>query len=67
MNKKRILTDDEIHKIRHEEDMLQGNINRMCVADDSEELLTMLYFAHLRLNTIYKICRNKFTEESDEE
>lgn len=34
-------------------DMLQGNINRMMVADDHEELLTMFAYAHHRLDRIY--------------
>jgi hypothetical protein len=34
-------------------DMLQGNINRMMVTDDHEELLTMFAYAHKRLGDIY--------------
>ena len=35
-------------------DMLQGNINRMMVTDDTEELLNMFMWAERRLHTIYK-------------
>ena len=35
-------------------DMLQGNINRMMVTDDEEELLNMYMWAERRLHTIYK-------------
>ena len=35
-------------------DMLQGNINRMMVTDDTEELLNMYMWAERRLHTIYK-------------
>ena len=33
--------------------MLQGNINRMMVTDDTEELLRMFAFAHKRLGNIF--------------
>ena len=35
-------------------DMLQGNINRMMVTVDEEELLNMYMWAERRLHTIYK-------------
>lgn len=34
--------------------MLLGNINRMMVTDDEEELLNMYMWAERRLHTIYK-------------
>lgn len=34
-------------------DMLQGNINRMMVTDNEEELLRMFAFAHKRLGNIF--------------
>lgn len=34
-------------------DMLQGNINRMMITDDAEELLRMFAFAHKRLGNIF--------------
>lgn len=45
---------DKKHKdLMIECDMLQGNINRMMVTDDGEELLKMFAFAHKRLGHIF--------------
>ena len=45
---------DKKHKdLMIECDMLQGNINRMMVTDDAEELLKMFAFAHKRLGNIF--------------
>lgn len=42
------------HKeLLNEADMLQGNINRMMVTDDKDELLKMYTFALERLGKIY--------------
>lgn len=46
-------TDKEHKDLMLECDMLQGNINRMMVADNHEELLTMFAYAHHRLDNIY--------------
>ena len=40
-------------QLMNECDMLQGNINRMMVTDDAEELLRMFAFAHKRLGNIF--------------
>ena len=40
-------------KLMNECDMLRGNINRMMVTEDHEELLTMFAYAHKRLGDIY--------------
>lgn len=43
------------HKeLMNEADMLQGNINRMMVTDDKDELLNMFSFALKRLEKIYR-------------
>ena len=43
------------HKeLMNEVDMLKGNINRMVVVDDNEELLRMYAFALERLGKIYR-------------
>lgn len=43
------------HKeLMNEADMLQGNINRMMVTDDKDELLNMFNFALKRLEKIYR-------------
>ena len=45
---------DKKHKdLMIECDMLQGNINRMMVTNDAEELLRMFAFAHKRLGNIF--------------
>ena len=38
----------------NEADMLEGNINRMMVTDDKDELMNMYIFALKRLEKIYK-------------
>jgi hypothetical protein len=45
--------DRERKQLMIECDMLQGNINRMMVTDNHEELLTMFAYAHHRLDNIY--------------
>ena len=40
-------------ELMNECDMLQGNINRMMVTDDAEELLRMFAFAHKHLGNIF--------------
>ena len=42
------------HELMNQADMLQGNINRMMVTDDTEELLSMYMWAERRLKTIHK-------------
>ena len=43
------------HKeLMNEADMLNGNINRMMVTDDKNELMNMYSFALRRLEKIYK-------------
>lgn len=39
-------------KLTTEVDMLKGNIARMCVTDDFNELERMVYFAMRRIHTI---------------
>lgn len=63
---------DKKHKdLMIECDMLQGNINRMMVADNHEELLTMFAYAHHRLDNIYwqnkkRINLKNIQEQEDE-
>lgn len=45
--------DKECKDLMIECDMLRGNVNRMMVTDDHEELLTMFAYAHHRLDRIY--------------
>jgi hypothetical protein len=39
--------------LKHEIDMLKGNINRMCVALEKKELDSLYLFANLRLKDVY--------------
>lgn len=47
------VSDKKHNDLMFECDMLQGNINRMMVTDDAEELLRMFAFAHKRLGNIF--------------
>lgn len=40
-------------ELMNECDMLKGNINRMMVTDDHEELLTQFAYAHDRLGKLF--------------
>ena len=64
--------DKERKDLMIECDMLQGNINRMMVANDHEELLTMFAYAHKRLGDIYwknkkRINAKALSEQGDTE
>ena len=51
------------HKeLMNEADMLQGNINRMMVTDDRDELARMYSFAFGRLRKIYEERRHVLWE-----
>lgn len=57
-------------ELMNECDMLDGNINRMMITDDEDELLRMFAFAHKRLGNIFwenrkKIMLNKRNEEKE--
>lgn len=67
--KERYLTDDELRIIRNHKDMIQGNINRMCVSDDIDELIRMYHVANSRIDKIFDICMGKYVdvEDSDNE
>lgn len=49
-------------KLKNELDMLQGNINRMCVTDDEEELLSMQEWAKTRIDRIYSLNKQRLEE-----
>lgn len=40
----------------HERDMLDGNMNRMFVSDDLDEIIQMYLYAKFRLSLIYHYC-----------
>jgi len=41
-------------QLRNETNMLDGNVSRMCLTDDKNELNSMFEWALHRLNEIYK-------------
>lgn len=54
-------TDEDLRIIHNEKDMLNGNINRMCVTDDWRELLEMRDFAIRRIKHIYQVNYERLT------
>lgn len=55
----------ELHKqMEIERDMLNGNLNRIMICDDLEELNSMFLFAVRRINSIYEIKRQCFLNDS---
>ena len=60
-------TQEDLNKIYHQEDMLKGNINRMCVTDNITELYRMAHFAYRRITAILEINEDRLTEEEDED
>jgi hypothetical protein len=46
-------------------DMLKGNINRMCLANDYEELEKMYTYAKIRLDAIYSYNYFELKKEED--
>ena len=40
--------------LNYEADMLEGNINRMCITSDLKELKKMYKYANKRLNSIFE-------------
>lgn len=55
--------DDLSNEIR----MLEGNINRMCVTKDNDELERMFKFAKSRLDDIYTYNKSRVEETETEE
>lgn len=56
-------TREDLQKIQIEEDMLKGNINRMCITDDLNELESMAEYAKKRIDKILQINYGRLTEE----
>lgn len=59
-------TNNDLRTIHIEKDMLEGNINRMCVTDDMNELLSMKNFAIRRIERIFQVNYERLTESEDE-
>ena len=58
-------TKEDLRKIKIEEDMLQGNINRMCVCEDMDELIAQHQNAIRRLNNIMIINKERLSCNSN--
>lgn len=48
-------------------DLLKGNINRMCVTDSKDELITMYTWANIRLTEIYEVSRKRIIDKEAHE
>lgn len=60
-------TRDDLLEIQKEKEMLEGNINRMCVADSPIEVYQMYKFATARLLTILKIAERRIERRIENE
>ena len=47
---------ESCYKARNERDLLNGNINRMFVSDDIDEIIEVYLVAKYRLSLIYHYC-----------
>lgn len=55
-----------LKEVFNECDMLKGNINRMCVTDDLEELLNVYTYAKCRLDSVFNANYFRLKEEEKE-
>ena len=63
----RSLTKKERTEIENLRDMLNGNINRMCVTDDLVELYDRASYALKNINKIIDIATDRFSDQTQEE
>ncbi len=63
----RCLTITERKEVEHLRDMLNGNINRMCVTDDLVELGNDATYALKTVNCLIDIAVNRFSDQTKEE
>ena len=57
------MTKFDLNKVCNIEDMLQGNINRMCVTHDMKELNDMRAWAEARIAEIFEMNCSRINEE----
>ena len=57
---------NKLNYIRNQADMLEGNINRIFVTDELEELERMYHFAQLRLDEIYEFHKDRLENVTKE-
>lgn len=60
-------TKEDLLDIRREKEMLEGNINRMCIADSPIEVYQMYKFATMRLLTILKVAERRIERRIEDE
>lgn len=60
-------TAKDLAEIREQEDMLKGNINRMCVTKDMTEWIKQKNLAIYRIGVIADINYRRLTESEDKE
>lgn len=60
----RCLTISERIKVEYLRDMLNGNINRMCVTDDLVELGNNATYALKTINCLIDIAANRFSDQT---
>ena len=63
----RCLTITERKEVEYLRDMLNGNINRMCVTDDLVELHNNATYALKEINRIIDIATDRFSDQTQEE
>lgn len=57
-------SESHILEAKRERDLLDGNINRMFVSYDVDEIMKMYLYAKFRLNMIYYLCLKLCEERS---
>ena len=57
------LSEAQRKALKIETDMLQGNINRMCVCDTREELDSMWKYAKSKIDRIYILNQQRFEDK----
>lgn len=60
-------TKEDLLEIQREKELLEGNINRMCVADSPIEIYQMYKFATMRLLTILKVAERRIERRIEDE
>lgn len=60
----RHLTEQERKEIEFIRDMLNGNINRMCVADTIKDMHKQVEYARYAITTIMDIVEKRFTDQT---
>ena len=56
----RSLTSEELKEIQFNEDMIQGNINRMCTTDDLMDFVNMYYYSKKWIDKIFETNLKRF-------